>query len=46
LATFRHSFAVLALAATDHSKFEVSTNHPMRIVKPGELTSLLHAPAA
>ena len=43
LATFRHSFAVLAFAATSVSKFDFPTKHPMRIVKAGELTHLLRS---
>lgn len=41
LATFRHSFAVLAFAAVDKGLFDVETKHPFKICAPGELTSLL-----
>lgn len=43
LATFRHSFAVLSFAAIDIGKFDVPTEHPMRLVQPGQLTHLLRA---
>ena len=33
LATFRHSFAVLAFAAVDKGLFDVETKHPFRILR-------------
>jgi hypothetical protein len=41
LATFRHSFAVLAFAAVDRCLFDTETKHPFKICAPGELTSIL-----
>ena len=41
LATFRHSFAVLAFAAVDKGLFDVETKHPFKICGPGELTGFL-----
>jgi hypothetical protein len=40
-ASFRHSFAVLAFAATDRSIFDVETDDPMRLVSPREITKFL-----
>jgi hypothetical protein len=39
LATFRHSFAVLAFAAIDKALFE--DTDPLKVCVPGELTSFL-----
>ena len=44
LATFRHSFAVLAFAAVDKCLFDVETKHPFKICTPGDLTSILQRP--
>ena len=41
LATFRHSFAVLAFASVDKGLFDTETQHPFKICAPGELTSIL-----
>jgi hypothetical protein len=41
LATFRHSFAVLAFAAVDKGLLDTETKHPFEICAPGELTSFL-----
>ena len=40
-ASFRHSFAVLAFVATDRSLLNVETEHPLRIVSPGNLMKFL-----
>lgn len=39
-ASFRRSFAVLAFTATDANKLEVETNHPVEVVRPGQLSLL------
>jgi hypothetical protein len=45
-AYFRLSFAVFAVVANNKSLLEVETAHPMRIVRPGEITTLLRPATA
>jgi hypothetical protein len=45
-AKFRQSFAVLAVVANNKSLLEIETAHPMLIVRPGEITTLLRPATA
>jgi hypothetical protein len=45
-AYFRLSFAVFAVVANNESLLEIETAHPMRIVRPGEITALLRPATA